>query len=114
MVILLRPGIFNWALQGCLDWQRDGIATPSAVRAASAEYRSDMDVIGQFVADECDTSPALSAPVKALYARFRAWCDDNGFMTPTVNTFSRRLIDQGFEKSRNMEAKLIVGVSLKT
>ena len=38
-----RSGIFNWALEGCLEWQREGLGEPEEVRLATEEYREDMD-----------------------------------------------------------------------
>jgi integrase len=35
------PGILAWAVEGCLEWQRDGLQIPQAVLTASATYRSD-------------------------------------------------------------------------
>jgi putative DNA primase/helicase len=32
------PGILNWALQGCLEWQKIGLAPPQIVREASEAY----------------------------------------------------------------------------
>ena len=37
------PGILNWAIQGCLEWQREDLGTPDEVTEATNEYRHDMD-----------------------------------------------------------------------
>ena len=29
------PGILNWALQGCLEWQKNGLGEPDAVTKAT-------------------------------------------------------------------------------
>src|SRR5262249_54371075 len=47
-------GILAWAVQGCLDWQRAGLGMPEAVKAATAEYRAEMDVLDQFLAERCE------------------------------------------------------------
>ena len=36
-------GILQWAVEGCLEWQRLGLAPPSAVRDATDEYLADED-----------------------------------------------------------------------
>ena len=33
------PGILNWALEGCMNWQREELKSPVAVKSATAEYR---------------------------------------------------------------------------
>jgi putative DNA primase/helicase len=32
------PAILGWMMQGCLAWQREGLAPPGAVRAATDEF----------------------------------------------------------------------------
>jgi len=45
-------GILAWVVEGCLEWQREGLQAPKEVRKATGQYRSEMDVIGAF----CKTS----------------------------------------------------------
>ena len=46
------PGILAWAVQGCLEWQREGLGMPEAVKAATANYRAEQDMLAAFL-DEC-------------------------------------------------------------
>jgi putative DNA primase/helicase len=39
------PGILNWAIAGCLEWQKAGLQQPSAVATATAGYREAEDVV---------------------------------------------------------------------
>ena len=41
------PGILRWAIEGCLEWQRIGLAPPPAVLAATESYLADEDAIGR-------------------------------------------------------------------
>jgi len=34
------PGILNWAIEGCLLWQANGLSAPASVTASVSEYRS--------------------------------------------------------------------------
>ena len=45
-------GVLTWALEGCLEWQRDGLGLAPAVERATDEYREDEDVLGAFL-DQC-------------------------------------------------------------
>jgi putative DNA primase/helicase len=51
------PGILKWAIEGSLEWQRIGLAPPARVRDATSEYFEGEDLIGQFIADRCETGP---------------------------------------------------------
>jgi len=49
------PGILNRLIQGCLDWQREGLTPqPDCVRAASTEYRTASNPIAPFLESCCD------------------------------------------------------------
>jgi putative DNA primase/helicase len=63
-------GILNWALAGCLAWQREGLTTPPAVRAAGAEYREEMDPLGAFLEEMCVLEPGASVATADLYQAY--------------------------------------------
>jgi len=72
------PGILNWALQGCLKWQKDGLKEPTDVRAATKKYREGQDTIGQFITETCEVSKNVKYKVllRDLYTAYDKWCDD--------------------------------------
>ena len=41
--------ILRWAIEGCVTWQREGLGVPQAVKAATEDYRQEMDVLGRFI-----------------------------------------------------------------
>src|SRR5215212_3006671 len=47
------PGILAYIVRGCLEYQREGLGEPEEVKAATASYRSDMDVLANFIEDRC-------------------------------------------------------------
>ncbi len=49
------PGILSWAIQGCLEWQRIGLAPPPAVIEATATYLAEQDAVGRFISERCET-----------------------------------------------------------
>ncbi|GAF75138.1 unnamed protein product, partial [marine sediment metagenome] len=61
-----REGILAWLVRGCLEWQRDGLGMPDAVRKATASYRSEMDVLGEFIADCCVIGTRYETTAKKL------------------------------------------------
>ena len=38
------PGVFNWALAGCLKWRKRGLDPPPEVKTATENYRQEMDL----------------------------------------------------------------------
>lgn len=94
------PGILAWLVRGCLEWQKDGLGTPEAVRTATADYRSEMDIIGEFIADRCVTGSGMDATAKELYAAYEGWANDNGDKPISKRFFGIKLVERGFEAFR--------------
>ena len=63
-------GILAWAIEGCLEWQRIGLAPPSAVTKATEDYLSEEDAVGQFISECCERHPQAQAQLKDLYAAY--------------------------------------------
>ena len=55
------PGVLRWLLEGCLDWQRNGLQSPVSVSAANEAYRLEMDVVGRFISECCLTGSGHAA-----------------------------------------------------
>ncbi len=89
------PGILAWAVEGCLEWRREGLQAPEAVRKATAGYRSEMDVIGAFLRDECEIGRDYKASFQAVYDRYEEWCADGGEKAETRRKFNARLKERG-------------------
>lgn len=94
-------GILNWAVQGCLAWQREGLGTPDVVSKATADYRAEMDALAGFLADRCAVGEAFSEVAGALYGAYRSWCDANGEHPLNQTRFGTQLADRGFPAHRD-------------
>lgn len=73
-----RSGILNWLLDGWRDYRENGLRPPAQVLAATANYRNAEDVLGAFLGDRCEVGPDYAAPLKELYAAWRAWASEGG------------------------------------
>jgi len=96
------PGILNWAIEGCLAWQQNGLAVPPDVKDATKEYREEEDVVGAFIQELCVVADGLRTPGGTLYKVYRRWCKDNGENALTQNAFGRRLTAKGFERDKHI------------
>src|SRR5690606_28111989 len=47
------PGILNWAIEGCLKWQRSGLKEPKVVADATGNYKEEMDILAPFLNEIC-------------------------------------------------------------
>jgi len=106
-------GILEWAVQGCVAWRQHGLGEPAAVIAATADYRSDMDVLGEFVSEYCVLAPSVSARACDLFERYTGWASDAGETPMTPRKFGFRMRDLGLTKERR-NGIWWTGIGLKT
>jgi putative DNA primase/helicase len=67
------PGILNWFVQGCLEWQKRGLEMPPEVLAATEEYRTSEDKLARFIKECCDVAPdavELATEITNAYTEF--------------------------------------------
>jgi putative DNA primase/helicase len=98
-LIAEAPGILAWAVAGCLEWQRDGLNEPDQVLTATRDYRSEMDVLGEFIGDRCVVDPAAQVTSKDLYRAYTFWCEQAGEKPLSQILIGKKLGDRGFESA---------------
>lgn len=94
------PGILRWAVQGCLEWQRVGLNPPAVVTSATDEYRSEMDIIGLWLAECCRLDPTAETSAGDLYRSYRKWAESNGHRCLSQKKLGATLRDRGFESRK--------------
>ncbi|WP_430482782.1 phage/plasmid primase, P4 family [Rossellomorea marisflavi] len=107
------PGILRWAVEGCLLWQRDGLGESAAVRAATDEYREDMDILGPFLDENCIIHPTAKIEAKSLYENYTKWCFHNNEMELKNRAFYRQMEIRGYKKEKGSKNKTFIhGITL--
>jgi putative DNA primase/helicase len=108
-------GILRWMVQGCLDWQNQGLNRPPEVLEATEEYREETDPLTDFIADECDVGAGKRVATRALYERYREYCGRNGQRPLSQKVFGGALSGKGFQAIRSGRQKrsFRLGLSLK-
>lgn len=95
------PGILNWAIEGCRQWQRMGLAEPDEVKQATADYRGEMDVIGQFIDECCEQKFFCKAKASDLYQGYHRWAEAAGEHAVSQRKFGQTLTERGFQRTTN-------------
>jgi len=67
------PGIINWMLEGLQEYRRIGLAEPDIVRAATAEYQEEQDILGEWIRENCVKGPGYWTPRAELYTSYHTW-----------------------------------------
>lgn len=110
---LLRegPGILNWAVDGALMWQREGLNPPQIVQEDSKQYRGEMDTIGGFLEEVAEVGPGYQASFKEISLAFDEWEKIHGTGI-TKNKLGRELA-QRFDKKTVMGQRQYAGLRIK-
>lgn len=90
------PGILAWAVQGCLDWQANGLMTPVEVREATTQYKTESDMLEGFLAECCNIGKDYFANCNSLYTVYDRWASKQNETVLTQRTFGRRLNEKGY------------------
>ncbi len=106
------PGILRWAIDGALLWQRDGLAPPATVTAASNEYRAEQDGLADFLAARCARLRNARAGAAQLYAAYGNWCAEVGEEPVSGTLFGTMLRERGFERVVSGGRRFYVGLKL--
>lgn len=67
------PGILNWALEGSQLWLASGLNEPKAVKKATAAYREENDLVGEFIEQRCRFNEDAWTSTTKLYQEFSEW-----------------------------------------
>jgi putative DNA primase/helicase len=93
-------GILQWAIEGCLEWQRIGLAPPAAVRDATDAYLASEDTIANWLEDQCEQDRRSTCKRSALFESWKKWTEAAGEYPGKQTEFFSALEDRGFVQFR--------------
>lgn len=103
-------GILNWCIEGFYLYQKEGLATPEAVRRSTEDYRQDSDKVGNFIS-ECLEKTGNNTKAKDVYNYYSKWCDDNGYGCENKGNFFADLKAKGiFGKTGTVMGKTVKNI----
>lgn len=97
------PRILAWALQGCLDWQKDGLGRPDTVAAATDFYFDRQDLLAQWLEDNCRVEKdnrSLFTSTANLFKDWTKYAENAGEKPGNQNDFADNMDRQGFRRHR--------------
>ena len=90
------PGILQWMIEGCLEWERNGLKPPQVVKESTEEYLGAEDSLQQWIDECCDMGPYF-ATSKALFTSWSLWCDSSGEFVGTMKRLMAKLESRGIK-----------------
>jgi putative DNA primase/helicase len=106
------PGILNWALQGCLEWQKIGLAPPAVVREASEAYFAEEDLLSAWIDECCTVGKGYSQSSGKLYRSWKRWAENAGEYSGTNKALTKALNERGFKHKHESEGTVFYGIEL--
>lgn len=105
-------GILNWALRGCLAWQKHGLQAPAEVVDATGAYRAEMDVVGTWIKACCVEGSDQKGRGGELYRAYREWSHKGGSSPIPKSAFTRQL-ETKYNRKQTNRGIFYFGVDLK-
>lgn len=93
-----RSGILNWLIEGALSFLSDGLQAPPEVRAATDEYRKEMDPLQSFLSACVKEEPDSKVQASSMYEAYTAWCTANSVKPVTSTKFGRVMNTKGYQR----------------
>ena len=94
------PGILQWMIDGCAEWQGEGLAKPEAVRKATDAYLAAEDAPSEWMAEKCNVGSNSYGTSGDLFKSWKRWADLAGEPAGSQKRFSQMLLDRGFRPRR--------------
>jgi len=92
------PMILQWAIEGCLLWQSEGLIPPEIVVARTARYREEEDPVGRFLDEQCSfDDPNATVTRQDLYMAWCQWCHRQGEDAGTLKQMKRRFLEKSHQ-----------------
>ena len=108
------PGILNYLIEACLTWQSKGLSCPATVKSATDGYRTEQDVLAEFLEDETIEAAAESVSRADLYARYSEWAKAQGILNPwSERAIAKNLRERGFRGGKTNGMRKWLGLALR-
>ena len=115
-LLLEMPGVLAWIVQGAAQYAEIGLKQPSAIRNARDQYRSQMDLLSEWMDECCITGTEFSESTKNLWLSWESWARERGMLNYIRSSVALgRRLDQRFPSARDGSGTVRkrVGIGLK-
>ncbi len=95
------PDILRWMIDGCLDWQTNGLVRPEAVQAATEAYFDEQDLISEWMEEKCIVdrhNTNRMATTQELFTSWTAYAKAANEPSGKEKAFAQKLEKEGFSR----------------
>ena len=94
-------GILNWAIDGAIEWAKNGLQPPEEVLSATREYKSEMDTFSRFCSDVVVKKPGAKTSKDDLFGAYHNWRRDEGGDDLEKRDVTSKMKRLGYEEGRS-------------
>lgn len=111
-----RVGVLSWIIEGYAKYRERGLVQPPSVRAARESYRTQMDLLAEWIEECCEVGPDFQCLGSSLWASWEGYAKQNGILQYVKsNVALGRRLDGKFRPGRNtLGGRVRLGIRLKT
>ncbi len=88
------PQILHWMINGCIDWQKNGLITPQKVSEYTQSYLDSQDIIKQWIEECCELSTCYITKTKDLVASWDSYASQFNVPKRSVRWLTSTLIER--------------------
>jgi len=107
------PGILAWLIEGCLEWQTEGLRAPKVVLDATEAYLSAEDSLAVWMDERCDCDLQAWSSLSALFGSWSDWAVRAGEGVGSQKRFSQTLEARGFQLHKRNVGQGVFGLRIR-
>lgn len=107
------PGILQWMIDGCLDWQEHRLMPPAAVLDATEQYFEAEDTFAAWMDEICVVDRNASASAAELYRSWQGWAKSSGEEAGSKKSFNATMEGRGHKSGKQGGSRIYNGVGMK-
>jgi putative DNA primase/helicase len=101
------PGILRWMIDGCLDWQKNGLIRPTSIIRDTEEYLDSQDHFKNWCADYVIFHPGtvIGTLTDRLFASWRSYAEGRNIKVGREHQLTAKLVGVGCRRSKHVKYK---------
>lgn len=103
------PGILNWMVRGCLEWQKAGLGSVKAIQEATKEYRGEQNPLKEFFERYFVLDPSEEMLIGDVRRQYEVWCSERRRREVNISAFGKAMTQLGVTK-KEPSKKYYVGL----
>lgn len=107
-------GVLAWCVEGARAYLAGGLQQPAVVRAARDAYRSQMDLLAEWLDDCCEAGPDYHEDISRLWMSWESYAKERGVLQYVRSSVSLgRRLDNRFPSAKVSGRRVRVGIRIR-